>query len=209
MRDAKGKLMTPIMTLKRNSIIERDTLKKLDVNINPGGNTLVFKNNYTKNNQYDQFSVLRGVKPSEEYYISAIPEYVDVTYDLFIWCEYIEQLNKVIEAIMPTGGFAWGDTWKFNTYISDYTFDTLNDTSQDRIVRATLPLTVKATLLMEEELRKSTFKKAYSVKRVTFVNEETAANDSKQMNVSFGTPKKGYPDNTNGNFEKTFRRFDQ
>jgi hypothetical protein len=209
MRDGKGKLMTPLMTLKRNTITERDTLKKLDVNINPDGNAMMFKSNYTKNNQYDQFSVLRGVKPSDEYYVSAIPEYVDVTYELFIWCEYIEQLNKVIEEIMPTGGFAWGDTWKFNTYISDYTFDTLNDTGQDRVVRATLPLTAKATLLMSSELHQSTFKKAFSIKRITFTNEETAANDAKAMNVSFGTPKKGYPDNTNGNFDKTFRRFDQ
>ena len=208
LRDTKGKLMTPLMTLKRNNITERDSLKKLDVNINPDGNAMLFQSNYTKNNQYDQFSVLRGTKPSKENYISAIPEYVDVTYELFIWCEYIEQLNKVVEEIMPTGGFAWGDTWKFNTYIADYTFDTLNETGQDRVVRATLPLTVKATLLMPFELHQSTFNKAYSVKRVTFSNEETAANDASQMNVSFGNPKKGYPDNTNGNFEKTFRRFD-
>ena len=208
LRDVKGKLMTPLMTLKRNNIIERDILKKLDVNINPAGNTMLFQSNYTENNQYDQFSVLRGTKPSKEYYISAVPEYVDVQYDLFIWCEYIEQLNKVIEEIMPTGGFAWGDTWKFNTYVSDYTFDTMNETGQDRVVRATLPLTVKATLLLPYELHESTFKKAFSVKRVTFANEDTAANDSKQMNVSFGTPKEGYPNNTNGNFEKTSRRFD-
>jgi len=209
LRDSAGKLMTPLMSLKRSSITERDSLKKLDVNVNPSGNALMFRSNYTKTNQYDQFSVLRGVKPSKEYYISAIPEYIDVQYELLIWCEYIAQLNTVIEQIMPTGGFAWGDTWKFNTYIADYTFDTLNETGDDRVVRATLPLTVKATLLMESELRQSTFQKAYSVKRITFANEDTAANDSKAFNVSFGTPEEGYPDNTNGNFEKSFRRFDQ
>ena len=58
-------------------------------------------------------------------------------------------MNSVIEQFMPVGGFAWGTTWKFNTYISDYTFETMNDIGQDRLVRATLPLTTRATLLME------------------------------------------------------------
>ena len=80
-------------------------------------------------------------------------------------------MNSLVEQIMPTGGFAWGTTWKFPTFISDYTFETLNESAEDRIVRATLPLTTKATLLMSDELRKSTIQKKYSVKRITFGNE--------------------------------------
>ena len=127
LRDVKGKLMTPLMTLKRSNIIERDTLKKLDVNLNPAGNAMLMKNKYTLTNKYDRFSVLQGVKPVEEVYISSVPEFVDVTYELLIWTEYMEQLNSVIEQIMPTAGFAWGETWKFNTFIADYTFETIND----------------------------------------------------------------------------------
>ena len=44
MRDVKGKLMSPLIMIKRNNIVERDSLKKLDVNINPPGNALTFKN---------------------------------------------------------------------------------------------------------------------------------------------------------------------
>lgn len=170
-RDAKGKLMTPLMFIKRNNIVERDTLKKLDVNINPPGNAMAFKNTYTKINKYDRFSVLQGKKPSEEYYISSIPEFVDVTYDLLIWTEYTEQMNKVIEQFMPVGGFAWGTTWKFPTYIGDYAFETMNNTGEDRVVRATLPLTVKASLLFESELGKDTFQKRFSVKKISFKTE--------------------------------------
>ena len=176
MRDAKGKLMTPLIFIKRNNIVERDSLKKLDVNINPPGNALTFKNKYTKINKYDRFNVLQGKKPTEEYYISSVPEFIDVTYDLLIWTEYTEQLNSIIEAIMPTGGFAWGTTWKFNTYIGDYGFETMNNTGEDRVVRATLPLTTKATLLFENELRASTFKKQYSVKKINFKSETQTFN---------------------------------
>jgi len=171
MRDRKGKIMTPIITLRRNSITERDQLKKLDVNNNPSGNAQILQNKHTKVNRYDRFSVQQGTKRLNEYYVSAIPEYIDVSYDLLLWTEYTEQMNFLVEQLMPLGGFAWGTTFKFPTFIQDYTFETTNATGEDRMVKATLPLTCKATLLMPNELRRSTIQKQYSVKRVTFNGE--------------------------------------
>ena len=106
MRDRKGKIMTPVISIKRNTITERDQLKKLDVNKNPDGNAQLLQNKFTKANQYNRFSVLRGEQPLKEYYIAAIPEFIDVSYELLLWTEYTEQMNSVIEQIMPTGGFA-------------------------------------------------------------------------------------------------------
>ena len=176
MRDAKGKLMTPLIFIKRNNITERDMLKKLDVNINPAGNNLVFKNTYTKTNKYDRFNVMQGKQRSKEYYVSVIPEFIDVTYDLLVWTEYTEQMNSIIEQIMPVGGFAWGTTWKFPTYIGDYSFDTMNNTGEDRMVKATLPITTKATLMPETELRADTFQKRFSVKKISFKSETQTFN---------------------------------
>jgi hypothetical protein len=182
MYDMGDKLMTPAAVVKRNSITERDMLKKLDVNWNPESdndyarNTLMFENPYSKRNRYDRFSVLQGVRPQRELYISSIPEFVDISYDLLLWAEYTEQLNSMIEQIMPLGGFAWGTTWKFPTFIQDYSFETTSTPGEDRIVRATLPLTVKATLLMPYELRRSTLQKRYSVKKISFGSETQAFN---------------------------------
>jgi hypothetical protein len=182
MYDNGDKLMTPAIVLKRNSITERDMLKKLDVNWNPetdsnyARNTLTFENPYSKRNRYDRFSVIQGTRPRRELYVSSVPEYVDVSYDLLLWAEYTEQLNSIVEQIMPTGGFAWGTTWKFPTFIQDYTFETSSTPGEDRIVRATLPLTVKATLLMPYELRRSTLQKRYSIKRVVFGSENESFN---------------------------------
>jgi hypothetical protein len=187
MRDRKGKLMTPIITIRRNSITERDQLKKLDVNQNPDGNAQLLQNKHTKINRYDRFSVLQNAKPMAEYYIGAIPEYIDVAYELLLWTEYTEQMNSLVEQIMPTGGFAWGTTFKFPTFISDYTFETLNASGEDRLVRATIPMTTKATLLMPEELRKSTIQKRYSIKRIKFDGEYTSDNSN-----IINTPPGGY-----------------
>ena len=176
MRDAKGKLMAPIISIKRNSITERDTLKKLDVNRNPSGNAMLLQNKFTKANVYDRFGLVTNAKPTKEFHITAVPEFVDVSYELLIWTSLTEQLNSIIEQIMPVGGFAWGTTWKFQTNIDDYSFETMNSTGEDRLVRATLPLRTKATLLNEFELKKSTVEKRFAIKQIKFGSEYEADN---------------------------------
>jgi hypothetical protein len=174
--------MTPLISVKRNTIAERTTLKKLDVNWSPeidndfARNTLTFESRYTKNNRYDRFSVLQGTRPKREIYVSNIPEFVDVTYDILIWTEYTEQLNSIVEQIMPTGGFAWGTTWKFITMLQDYTFESVSVPGEDRLIRATMPITVKGALLSQYELKRSTLQKRYSVKRVSFGTETESFN---------------------------------
>jgi len=176
MRDRKGKIMTPVISIRRTSITERDSLKTLGVNQNPLGNNLLIQNQHTLNNQYDRFSVLQNSqkKRVNEYYVIPIPEFIDVSYEILLWTEYTEQMNFVVEQIMPQNGFAWGTTWKFPTYISDYSFETTNATGEDRIVRCTLPIVTKGTLLMSDELRESTVRKAFSVKKVKFTSETDA-----------------------------------
>lgn len=189
MRDRKGKMMTPLISIRRGTITERDTLKKLDVNQNPSGNSQILQNKFSTINRYDRFSLIRGDKPLKEFYVTAIPEFIDVSYELFLWTEYTEQLNSLIEQLMPLGGFAWGTTWKFPTFISDYTFETMNATGEDRLVRATLPLITKATLLMPDELRKSNIQKRFSTKRITFKSEVES------FNVDVSNPPPGGYDN--------------
>ena len=126
----------------------------------------------------------------------AIPEFIEVSYELLIWTEYTEQMNSLVEQLMPLGGFAWGTTWKFPTIIGDYTFDTTQADGEDRVVRATLPLITKATLLMPYELKKSNIQKNYSVKRISFKSEI----ETFDVNVS-DNPPGGYPDNTRDNFD--------
>ena len=176
MRDRKGKIMTPLISIRRGSITERDTLKSLGVNNNPAGNDYVFQNKHSMQNKYDKFSTQYGKQRKKEYYLAPVPEFVDVAYELLLWTEYTEQMNNLVEQIMPTNGFAYGTTFKFPTYLQDVTFDTTNQTGEDRVVRATIPLTTKATLLMPFELQKSNFQKNISVKKIVFGNETETFN---------------------------------
>jgi len=171
MRDRKGKIMTPVVSIRRGSIIERDTLKSLGVNNNPAGNDFVHQNKHTLENRYDRFSTQYGQQRKKEFYLAPVPEFVDVSYELLLWTEYTEQMNALVEQIMPTNGFAYGTTFKFPTYLSDVTFDTTNATGEDRVVRATIPMTTKAALSMPFELQKSNFEKRYSTKKIVFGDE--------------------------------------
>jgi hypothetical protein len=192
MRDAKGKIMTPLITMTRNNITERDALKTLGVNQNPEGNSYVYRTKYNNSNKYDRFSAQFNKKPVNEYYVIPVPEFIDVSYEMVLWTTYTTQMNSLIEQIMPLNGFAWGTTYKFPVFISDYSFEVTNTGTDDRIVRARMPFTVKGTLLMSSELRASTMQKQYSLKRITFGNERQTDNFNADVN---NPPPNGYSTN--------------
>ena len=172
-RDQKGMLQSPLIMIKRNSLQERDQLKKLDVNKNIAGNQIIYKNKFNKRNRYtdDIFPVPPLASPveSKELFAINVPEYVDIEYDLLIWTDFTTQMNEMVEQIMPYGTFAWGNEFnKYRTFIRNLSFETVNTAGEDRLVRCTIPLTVNGTLMAEQEYRKSTVEKRYSMKQITF-----------------------------------------
>lgn len=172
LRDEKGMLQSPLIMLKRNSIGEKDDQRTLDVNRAQSGNYLIHKSKYNDRNRYeDVLFPIPNNEPqsSEKFYIIDIPKYVTVEYDMMLWCDFSSQLNELIDQVLPYGRFSWGnDGNKFPTALGQASFETVNTIGEDRLVRATIPLTVQATLLSEQEARVSTIKKMYSIKKVVF-----------------------------------------
>jgi len=170
LRDEKGMLQSPVIMLKRNSVSERDNVKTLDVNHNPAENVIIYRKGYDERNRYnDPMTSLSSPHDVSKIYVTSIPKYVTIEYDMMIWCDFTMQLNDVIEQILPYGRFSWGnETSKFPTTIGAVNLETVNTVGEDRLVRATIPLTVLATLLPESEARISTIKKMYAIKKVVF-----------------------------------------
>ena len=168
LRDEKGMLQSPIIVIKRNSLAERDQLRKLDINRAAAGNVLFYKKKYNKRNRYeDDVNPVFNTQPkeSDEIYTINVPEYVDLEYELLIWTDFTTQMNTIVEQIMPFGTFAWGNEFnKYKTYIRTLSFETVNTVGDDRIVRCTVPLTVNGTLLSEQEFKMSTLQKRFSTK---------------------------------------------
>lgn len=174
MRDEKGMLQSPAIMIKRNSFVERDNYKTLDVNINPGQNLIVHKNRYNARNRYEDtlFPMPIGQINNAESlpaYVVNIPKYITVEYELMIWTDFSTQLNELVNDLFTYNRFAWGSGHNaYNTTMGTISFETINTISEDRIVRATIPLTVQATLQSEQECKVETIRKMYSIKRVSF-----------------------------------------
>jgi hypothetical protein len=172
MRDEKGMLQSPIIAINRTSVNERDSVRTLDVNRNPSQNYFVHRSKYNSRNRYEPDQVPLPInipQSSETVYVLDIPKYVTVEYEMMIWCDFTTQLNSVIDQILPYGRFLWGNDFnKFETAIGQFAIDTVNTVGEDRLVRATVPLTVHATLLSEQEARVATLKKMYSIKKVSY-----------------------------------------
>lgn len=174
MRDEKGMLQSPAIMIKRNSFVERDAYKTLDVNRPHGSNYIVAKNKYNSRNRYEDtlFPYPIGALNQEESlpaYVINIPKYITVDYELMLWTDFSTQLNDLVDNLFTYNRFAWGHGINsYNTTMGSISFETINTISEDRIVRATIPLTVQATLQSEQETRVNTIKKMYSVKKVSF-----------------------------------------
>lgn len=145
LRDNQGKLLTPMIMIKRNSVTKREDIQDLKVLEAPDAR-ITFEKKYSKRNRYDRFS-LSGVPTEKEFYSVDVPKFVQVEYDLLIWTNNTVQLNEVVEQLIWFDGKAFGDSHKFITHIDPPSFENMNTTGEDRIVRATLPMRTKAYIL--------------------------------------------------------------
>jgi len=147
-RDKNGKTMVPLMMFKRDSFTKNNTIgNKLDGN--KVNNVEYFETGYSKRNVYDNFNVLRGQKPQKEYILGIIPDYLDITYTMSIFTDYIEQANEITEAIEFAARSYWGDPERFMFRANIDTFNTpvLLENGSDRANRTTMNVLVNGYII--------------------------------------------------------------
>jgi hypothetical protein len=147
-RDKNGKTMVPLIMFKRESFTKNNTLgNKLDGN--RVQNVQYFETGYSKRNVYDNFNVLRGQKPQKEYILGIIPDYIDITYSLSIFTDYVEQANEITEAIEFAARSYWGDPERFMFRADIQTFNTpvLLENGSDRANRTTMNVLVNGYII--------------------------------------------------------------
>tara|TARA_R110002074_G_C12406037_1_gene654586 strand:- start:58 stop:1068 length:1011 start_codon:yes stop_codon:yes gene_type:complete len=147
-RDKEGKLQVPLIMFKRNSIEKRRDLgNKMDAN-NPQL-YYTFQEKHNKRNQYDNFSALQNKKPSQQFHAVVIPDFITLDYTCTIWCDYISQMNKLIESINYSSDSYWGDKEKFqfNTKIDQFNNTTELTVGDNRIVKTTFGLKLQGYLV--------------------------------------------------------------
>ena len=140
-RDKKGAIMNPILMFKRNSIEKnRNLSRKLDAN-SPNLYTH-WQKVYNDKNFYSNFNLLNNRIPTKQFIANVIPDWVTLNYSCIIQTYYVEQLNKIIEAINYASDSYWGnpERFKFRARIDNFTTVTELQQSQERLVRGTFDI---------------------------------------------------------------------
>lgn len=178
MKDDNGMILTPVISFKRNNLSINTDLAKLKVAQNEDAHQM-FERTYTKTNRYDQFSVLTGQSPKKEYMSVERPDYVNLEYEVVVWCDYMEQVNKIVEQIVFFQGRSFGDRYKFVIKGDSYAFETISEMGQDRITKASINLTAKAYIVPEYAAVTNNTKRRISIGKVSWgESPKLGGNDS-------------------------------
>jgi hypothetical protein len=149
-RDNNGKIQTPLIMVKRDSIEKNRSLgNKMDANnpIHFG----VFQKKYSQKNIYDRFSTLNNREAVREYYGVIMPDYVNLVYTCVIFTEYVEQMNKIIESVNFASDSYWGDPerFKFRAAIDNYTTTTELVDGGDRTVKTSFQIKIAGYIVSD------------------------------------------------------------
>jgi hypothetical protein len=147
-RDAQGRIMMPIIMFKRDSIDKVRTIaNKLDAN-NPN-NVSIQGKSYSPKNAYDNFNALNNVVPQKQYYAVVVPDYITVTYTCTINTYYMDQLNKIIEAIEYASDSYWGDPsrFQFRAMIDSFNIKTELADKEERTVSSTFSIKMNGYII--------------------------------------------------------------
>jgi hypothetical protein len=169
-RDSNGKLTIPLIIYKRTNVEKNRTLgNKID------GNNVslfqLFESRYNQRNFYDNFSVLTNRIPSKQYYMSVVPDYVTVTYDVIVFTNYVAENNKIVEAIEFASDSYWGNPnrWHFRTMLDNLATTTTINTGEDRFAQTSITLRTYGYLVpdsINKKLANSTI--GYTTSQVVF-----------------------------------------
>lgn len=172
-RDKNGKIQVPLIMFKKSNIEKNRTLgNKLDGN--EVNNFVIYEKKYSKRNIYDRFSVLSNRNPSQELYGVVVPDYVTITYQCIMFTDYVEQCDKLIEALNFASDSYWGDKdrYRFRAMIDSYTPTVEVLQGQDRGVKATFSIKLNGYIITDTYNRdKANLKKFYSKSQLLFSTE--------------------------------------
>lgn len=164
-----NQVLSPLISIKRLSMADDDRFKILNFSKTDPIISLRHYPAVQSNNANDLPRSNNNM--STEFYVTPIPQRVRVTYELNIWGNTTNDINAIVESIMPHSDNLWGESFQFVTAVEDYSFDVTSNVGEDRISRCTISLMVDGYLLPEYDQKQSTLEKAYSLKRVVFETE--------------------------------------
>jgi len=176
-RDKDGAVMLPIIVIRRDTITkDRTTYNKLDANMpNLYGS---FEKGFNSKNTYSNFNLLNNRKPVKQYRTIAVPDFLNISYSCIIQTYYMEQLNKVIEAVEYASDSYWGnpERFKFKANIDSFTTATELTSGKDRLVKGTFNINLRGYIIPDVLQKDLNSIKKYNSKAKVTITSETVSN---------------------------------
>ena len=189
LRDKKGAIMMPIIVFKRDNMEKNRSLaNKLDANM-PNLYTS-WQKSYNPKNIYSNFNLLNNRIPTKQFIANVVPDYVTLTYSCIIQTYYVEQLNKIIEAINYASDSYWGnpERFKFKALIDSFTTVTQLQQSQERLVKGTFSLKMHGYIIPETVQKDLNSVKKYNSKSKIIFSMETDSTPQRYEANPMATP---------------------
>ncbi len=173
-RDNAARIMSPLIMYKRSSVVQNRTLgNKLDGN--KAYNVQLFEKVFSKKNIYDNFSILRDQKPQKEFVVVVTPDYVTLNYSVIMWTNYVEQMDKLIEAMNFASNSYWGDPSRFQflAKMETFTDSQTYEQGEDRLVRTEFDLSLNGYLIPDtmNQYLSQLSSKTYNLCKIVFTTE--------------------------------------
>jgi hypothetical protein len=184
-KDKNGAIMAPLIMFKRDTMEKNRSLtNKLDANT-PHLYTS-WKKTYSTKNVYSNFSVLSNRIPVEQFIVNVVPDYVNLTYNCTIQTYYVEQLNKIIEAVNYASDSYWGDPerFKFKASIDSYSTAIEVSDNSNRIVKGTFTIKLFGYMVPDTVQKEVTALKKYNSKSQIIIGLETVGGTSELMTTT-------------------------
>ena len=173
-KDKNGAIMAPLIMFKRDTMDKNRSLtNKLDAN-HPHLYTSWAKA-YNPKNAYSNFNVLTNRIPVEQFVVNVVPDYVNLTYTCAIQTYYVEQMNKIIEAINYASDSYWGDPerFKFKASIDSYSTAIEVSDATNRIIKGTFTIKLFGYIVPDTVQKDVTAIKKYNSKAQIIIGLET------------------------------------
>lgn len=184
-RDENGKLMAPLLMFKRTSVAQNRNLGyKLDGNL--VHNVQTFETSFNKRNFYSNFNILNSRVPEKKYVVSVTPDYVTVTYQCILWTYFVEQMDKLIEAVNFASRSYWGDPnrFQFMSSIESFEDSITYAVGENRAVRTNFNLTINGYLIPDSINKKMANSSIYyGVSKIIFGLETADNNDQVKKKI--------------------------
>jgi hypothetical protein len=173
LRDGNDKPMLPLILFKRTNLTKERFTSKIDAN-NPQ-NVRLFTKTYNKKTAYSNFDILNQNFPQKQYYVSVMPDYVTLDYDVIISTYFVEQNNKIIEAMNYASDSYWGDPerFKFRARIDSFATNTEVPLGAERIVKTNFSIKLYGYIVPDTYLRDINAAKKFMEKTQVIVTSET------------------------------------